>query len=205
MTSGFLAGFLLIGLAELGDKTFFISAILSMRHSRRWVFLGAMAALTTMTLMAVLAGQIVSMLPQSIIYYGEIIVFAGFGLKLLYEAWKMTSKDVEAEVKEAEEAVNAAEAQLAQRKTPWAIMREAFGLVLVGEWGDRTQITTVMLAATYPPVGVVAGAISGHGISIALAVIGGRLLAGRISERLVLAIAGTLFLMFAVAAALRPR
>ncbi len=203
MVSSLMAGLLLVGLAELGDKTFFISAILAMRHSRRWVFLGAMAALTTMTLMAVLAGQLVSLLPRSLIYYGEIILFAGFGLKLLYDSWRMTSKDVEAEVQEAEEAVEAAEAHLAQRKTPMAILSEAFSLVLVGEWGDRTQITTVMLAATHHPVGVAAGAISGHSISIALAVLGGRLLAGRISERLVTAIAGTLFLMFAIAAGVR--
>jgi hypothetical protein len=40
MLTGFTAGLLLITLSELGDKTFFIGAILAMRHPRRWVFLG---------------------------------------------------------------------------------------------------------------------------------------------------------------------
>ncbi len=54
LLTGFTAGLLLIALSELGDKTCFIAAILAMRHAilamrhpRRWVFLGAVAALFT--------------------------------------------------------------------------------------------------------------------------------------------------------------
>lgn len=43
----------LITLSELGDKTFFIGAILAMRHSRHWVLLGVVAALATMTVLSV--------------------------------------------------------------------------------------------------------------------------------------------------------
>ncbi|MEM6427379.1 MAG: TMEM165/GDT1 family protein, partial [Cyanobacteria bacterium P01_D01_bin.128] len=49
MLTGFTAGLLLITLSELGDKTFFIGALLAMRHSRRWVFIGVTAALFAMT------------------------------------------------------------------------------------------------------------------------------------------------------------
>jgi putative Ca2+/H+ antiporter (TMEM165/GDT1 family) len=203
MGASLMAGLLLVGLAELGDKTFFIAAILAMRHPRRWVFLGAIAALATMTLIGVLAGQVIALLPAALLHYGEIILFAGFGLKLLYDASRITAQDVKEEIQEAQEAVDAAEAHLRHRKSPLAIVAEAFGLVFVGEWGDRTQITTVVLAATYSPLGVAAGAISGHMIGIAIAVIGGRLVAGRISERMVMTLSGTLFLIFAIAAALR--
>jgi len=38
--------------SELGDKTFFIAAILAMRHSRLVVFGGAIAALGLMTVLS---------------------------------------------------------------------------------------------------------------------------------------------------------
>ena len=54
-THGFIASLSVIIVSELGDKTFFIAAILSMQHSRLTVFLGAVGALFTMT---VLSGEI---------------------------------------------------------------------------------------------------------------------------------------------------
>ena len=54
-THGFIASLSVIIVSELGDKTFFIAAILSMQHSRLTVFLGAVGALFTMT---VLSGEV---------------------------------------------------------------------------------------------------------------------------------------------------
>lgn len=45
----FLASFLMILCAEIGDKTFFIAAVLSMKHNHIIVFLGAIGALALMT------------------------------------------------------------------------------------------------------------------------------------------------------------
>lgn len=49
---GLVASFSVIIVSELGDKTFFIAAILAMRHSRCAVFLGAAAALFLMTVLS---------------------------------------------------------------------------------------------------------------------------------------------------------
>jgi putative Ca2+/H+ antiporter (TMEM165/GDT1 family) len=38
--------------SELGDKTFFIAAIMAMRHPRHTVFLGAITALGLMTVLS---------------------------------------------------------------------------------------------------------------------------------------------------------
>lgn len=45
----FLASLSVIIVSELGDKTFFIAAIMAMRHSRLVVFSGAILALVIMT------------------------------------------------------------------------------------------------------------------------------------------------------------
>ena len=48
----FVASLSVIIVSELGDKTFFIAAIMAMRHSRLVVFGGAIAALFIMTVMS---------------------------------------------------------------------------------------------------------------------------------------------------------
>lgn len=45
----FIASLSVIVVSELGDKTFFIAAIMAMRHSRLVVFSGAILALIIMT------------------------------------------------------------------------------------------------------------------------------------------------------------
>ena len=210
MLAAFTAGLLLITISELGDKTFFIAVILAMRHSRRLVFVGVLAALAAMTLLSVMLGQIVSLLPKHYIHFGEISLFIGFGLKLIYDACRMPVKSENTGAKEAACAV----AQQSEGGTitmpakAWstspnlAILIQSFVMTFLAEWGDRTQISTIALAASYQPFGVTTGAILGHGICTAIAVIGGRLIAGRISERVVTAIGGLLFLIFGYVAIL---
>lgn len=48
----FIASLSVILVSELGDKTFFIAAIMAMRHPRLIVFAGAIAALALMTVLS---------------------------------------------------------------------------------------------------------------------------------------------------------
>ncbi|MEA5597477.1 TMEM165/GDT1 family protein [Rivularia sp. UHCC 0363] len=202
--TAFTAGLLLITVSELGDKTFFITAILAMRHPHRPVLIGAISALAAMTLLSVLLGQVAMLLPPVYVQWAEAILFLGFGLKLIYAAQSMSDQPAVAEQVEALKVVTAAEAKLPKRHEPGIIM-ETFGLVFVGEWGDRTQIATIALAAANPPVGVALGAILGHAICAVLAIACGRMLCGRISERMITLLGGGLFLIFAVVGFYRLR
>ena len=202
MLAAFTASLLLITVSELGDKTFFIAAILAMRHRRRWVFAGAVAALALMTLLSVLVGQAAALLPSSLVKWAEISLFLIFGVRLLYQASQMT--ETGAEEKDAAEAVAKAERRKL-KETPLAIMAEAFGLTFVAEWGDRTQIATIALAAANPPGGVVLGAVLGHAICAAIATNCGRWLCGKVSERTLTAVGGSLFLLFGSLALLTPQ
>ena len=79
-----------------------------------------------------------------------------------------------------------------------AVLLKAFSLTFVAEWGDRSQIATIALAASHEPLGVTLGGIIGHSLCTGVAVIGGKLLATRISERMVLLVGGLLFFVFAI-------
>lgn len=201
MLTAFTAGLLLITISELGDKTFFIAMLLAMRHSRRLVFAGAVAALAAMTLLSVLMGQVAALLPGRLVHWSEIALFIGFGLKLLYDASQMSPAPPDHEVKEAKGAIADATPKLDCWKNGWGIIAQAFGLTFMAEWGDRTQFTTVALSAGNHPLGVTAGAIAGHAICAAIAVLGGCFVAKRISERAITALGGALFLLFGIVAA----
>ena len=59
-STGFWAAFvnslLMIIVTEIGDKTFFIAAVLAMRHDRAAVFAGAIGALALMTVLSAAMG-----------------------------------------------------------------------------------------------------------------------------------------------------
>lgn len=208
LLQAFTASLLLITISELGDKTFFIAVILSMRYDHRTVFSSVLSALALMTVLSVLLGQAVSLLPKTYTHYGAIALFLIFGVKLIIDAIRMAPNSTEEVVKEAQETVEEQKQQIAiplfgkmlARYPQIGIWIQAFVMTFLAEWGDRTQISTIALAAANDPVFVTLGAILGHGICTVIAVIGGRLVAGRISERVITGIGGVLFLIFGVTA-----
>ena len=67
---------------------------------------------------------------------------------------------------------------------------QTFVMTFLGEWGDRSQIATIAMSAGQDYWWVSSGALAGHSICTAAAVIGGRAIAGRVSLRV-----GTYFTM----------
>ena len=200
--TGFTAGLLLITLSEIGDKSFFIAAMLAMRHPRRWVFAGAIAALFVMTVLSVLIGQAVAVFPQQYVKSIAAALFIGFGLKLLYDALRMRgSKGLAHEQADACKIVEQEEKSVVIWSAR-AVLVKAFALTFISEWGDRTQLATITLAAAHPPLGVIAGVMLGHAICSAIAVVCGKLLVGHISERLLVSASGVLFIIFGAATVL---
>lgn len=75
---------------------------------------------------------------------------------------------------------------------------ETLTMTFVAEWGDRSQMTTIILAAREDPLSVSIGAIVGHAICSMIAVIGGRIVAQMISVKTVTYTGGFIFVAFAV-------
>ena len=106
----FIASISIIVVSELGDKTFFIGAIMAMRHSRLTVYSGAMSALGAMTILSALLGNIVTnFIPRIYTYYLSSLLFAGFGIKMLKDGYAMSSNEGAEEYKEVQEEVEKAE------------------------------------------------------------------------------------------------
>eukprot|EP00854_Cymbomonas_tetramitiformis_P021555 gene21555-25923_t len=61
--AGFVSSFSIIFVSELGDKTFFIAALLAMRQGRTPVLVGGVAALALMTIISVGIGILFQKLP----------------------------------------------------------------------------------------------------------------------------------------------
>lgn len=210
----FLASVSMILVSELGDKTFFIAAIMAMRHSRMLVFTAAISALIVMTILSAALGfALPNIMPRRYTHYAAAGLFLFFGIKLLKDAAGMEAGASE-ELGEVEEELEAKKSEASSSSMEEGgtgkdkaksvlsmffspIFIQCFTLTFLAEWGDRSQIATIALAAAKDPVGVTLGGIIGHSCCTGLAVVGGKLLASSISERSVILCGGVLFLLFA--------
>uniref|UniRef100_A0A803Q4B4 GDT1 family protein n=1 Tax=Cannabis sativa TaxID=3483 RepID=A0A803Q4B4_CANSA len=210
--SGFTAAFSLIFVSEIGDKTFFIAALLAMQYEKGLVLLGSMGALSLMTVLSVVIGRLFHSVPaqfQTTLPIGEyaaVTLLLFFGIKALKDAWDLPSSSTKSgdnsspeldEYAEAEELVK--EKASKRLSNPLEIIWKSFSLVFFAEWGDRSMLATIALGAAQSPWGVASGAIAGHLLATVIAIIGGAFLANYISEKLVGYLGGVLFLVFAVA------
>jgi len=213
---GFLAALSVIIVSELGDKTFFIAAIMSMKNPRLTVFAGAITSLAFMHVMASFFGYATTIIPRAVTYYISSLLFAVFGLKMIHESYHMSADEGKEELEEVNEELRKREEKESRgglESGPYKseatavsvtgkIFIQAFTMTTLAEWGDRSQLATVILAAREDVYGVCVGGILGHALCTGLAVVGGRMIATRISVKTVTLVGGIVFLLFALSALL---
>ncbi|XP_009762731.1 protein PAM71, chloroplastic [Nicotiana tabacum] len=208
LSTGFASAFLLIFFSELGDKTFFIAALLAARNSAAVTFLGTFGALGVMTIISVVLGRTFHYVDDVLPFrFGEndlpvddiaaVCLLVYFGVSTLLDASSSDGMKAEEEQKEAELAVSEFSGNGAGILAAANTIVSTFALVFVAEWGDKSFFSTIALAAASSPLGVIGGALAGHGVATLLAVLGGSLLGSFLSEKAIAYIGGTLFLVFA--------
>ncbi|CAL5404031.1 unnamed protein product [Camellia sinensis] len=240
----FFASLSMIIVSEIGDETFIIAALMAMRHPKAIVLSGALSALFVMTVLSTGLGRIVpNLISRKHTNSAATVLYAFFGLRLLYIAWRADSKvSQKKEMEECgsinhkgllkpefnrhpdmspkgleihlafqisvEEKLEAGQGKTMVRRlfsrfcTP--IFLESFILTFLAEWGDRSQIATIALATHKNAIGVAVGAILGHMVCTSLAVVGGSMLASKISQKTVAAMGGLLFLGFSLSSYFYP-
>ena len=128
-----------------------------------------------------LLGQIFHAVPSSLTSglplddYAAIAAFTFFGYKTLKEALDIDEgapSGMDEELEDAKSAVGAS--TTAAEATKWAQIVSTFGLVFAAEFGDRSFLATIALAAAQNPISVGVGAIAGHAVATVIAVAGGR-------------------------------
>ena len=212
---GLTEAFLLVSASEIGDKSFFVTALMALRYGRALSFWATMLALTLMSVVAAGLGQVMGLLPPELIKYGSATLLAGFGVQFLNKwrtgesGWASEEKDAAGEVEDFAAKEAAAEAANAGSVSPtgtqavkpaeyWSVFWKIFVLIFFAEWGDRSMIATMTCATQNNVIGVLIGATLANGICSGIAVIGAALVARAVSERTVNLIAGALFEVFAV-------
>jgi len=150
-----VATFAVIFPAELPDKSFIATLVLATRYRRLLVWLGATLAFAVQMVIAVAAGQVLSLLPQTPVLVVTAVLFAVGAVVLVRGGLRAR------EAEEAEEAQE--EAEIAAKATGgrqgFAAFATTFAVIFTAEWGDLTQLVTAGQAArTGLPVSVFLGA-----------------------------------------------
>jgi putative Ca2+/H+ antiporter (TMEM165/GDT1 family) len=179
----FFSIFAVIFVAELPDKTALASLVLATRHRATPVLLGSAAALAIQSLVAVLAGSLLAMLPPRVVHLGS-------GALFLVSAIVMWLKhDEEPEADKGGNQVGFAQA-----------FTMSFMVVFVAEWGDLTQIATAGFAAhSKQPVLVFCAATAALWAVASIAVILGHRAKHLLNPKIAQRVAAVLFALVGVA------
>lgn len=181
-----------IAVAELPDKTMIATLVMGSRNRPVLVWAGASAAFVVHAAVAVAAGHLILLLPHRALEGVTTALFLAGALFLLLVPERREEEIGEeaaehAVAQEGEGASAGATAagtgargdrqQAGARRGPWRVVGAAFGVILVGELGDLTQILVLNLAARYrEPVAVFVGAVTALMAVAALGAWGGRAL-----------------------------
>jgi Ca2+/H+ antiporter, TMEM165/GDT1 family len=180
-----LTVFAVIAIAELPDKTMIATILMGSRGSPLWVWLGAACAFLVHVGFAVIAGQLLTKLPHTALEIVVTVLFAGGAAWLLF-------------VPERAEEVRGEEAAFdGGRGSARRVMLGAFGVILVGEFGDLTQLLTVnFVAKTHEPWSVAVGAAAALLMVSAIAAFSGRALLKVVPSSVIRRIGGVVLVGF---------
>eukprot|EP00931_Biecheleriopsis_adriatica_P082599 TRINITY_DN56060_c0_g1_i1.p1 TRINITY_DN56060_c0_g1~~TRINITY_DN56060_c0_g1_i1.p1 ORF type:complete len:261 (-),score=55.95 TRINITY_DN56060_c0_g1_i1:143-862(-) len=212
--SVFFQTVVLVGVAELFDKTFFIAMLLAMQNktSAPWVFIGCYTALVLHVGMAAVLGY-------GIAHFVSIRTLDFCASALYFAFFLMYANDFHNASTDEMGALEDAQAELAakvdkveygtmgEKRTtplhagPMGIMSMGFTSTLIGEFGDRTQFAMIGQHASQPIIPVCFGSCLAFFLVCAAAVACGAMISKlSVSEKHVACLGAVSFLTFAMVA-----
>ena len=174
--------FVLIFLAEIGDKSQLVCMTLAAKYRALPVLVGATFAFAFLNLLAVLFGAaLANWLPENMINISVAVLFAAFGIHVLLAK----KKDRDQEISE---------------KSNHSILITTFLLITMAELGDKTQIAVAGLSSAAGPMPVWFGATLALSFISTIGVLVGSRLLHRIPMVLLYRMSGVFFLILAALA-----
>ena len=167
-----------IAVAELGDKTQLSVLLLSSKTDKHLQLLvGVMLAFLIVDGVAVLAGSwITNVIPMFYLKIISGLVFILFGLFMLLNN------------KEEEEA-----------KSKYKnVFLSGFLLIMLTEWGDKTQIAAALFAINFNPVMVLIGTMIALAILSTIAVFFGKIISKKLDKKLITKVAAVIFIVMGI-------
>ncbi|MEM4335832.1 MAG: TMEM165/GDT1 family protein [Candidatus Anstonellales archaeon] len=181
MLEPLIATFVLVLISEIADKSQLVILGLALKYkSPVKIFLIGLSAQVLMDVLGILVGALFSFyLPFDLIKILIAVLFILFGLWTFAQPYLIRVKRNKKKI---------------STKLPLATL---FLTVFISEFGDKTQITSGLLAARYQsPILVLLGLISALALVIAIYVSIGTKLAERIPSKAINAITSILFILF---------
>ena len=168
---------IVVGLAELGDKTQLSILLLSLKMEKRlYLLFGVILAFLIVDGIAILAGEwITNTVPISSVKILSGAIFIIFGILILRS--------------EKEETKTKSKYYL---KNPFY---SGFALIFLSEWGDKTQIASGLFATKYNGLLVLTGVMIALTLLSILTIYLGEFISSKIERKTVTKIAGFLFVL----------
>jgi putative Ca2+/H+ antiporter (TMEM165/GDT1 family) len=173
-----LSTFVVVAIAEFGDKTQIGVISLSAKHRPRSVFAGALLAFALVCGVSALIGGAIA--PYVSAFWIDLMAGISF---LIFGVYTLFSKeDTMVKIKEHSKTVTT-----------------SFLLLAVLEFGDKTQLAVIALSAEYgAPVQVFIGAVLAFALLTALGVVFGKIISRYISASYIKIGASLIFVVFGV-------
>ena len=182
-----------IFVVELPDKTFIAALVLATRYKPLAVWVGVGLAFFVQTLIAVLAGGLVTLLPDQVVKAVAAVIFL-VGAVVLFRA--APGADEEEKAQEEEFAERATDTRTGLRA-----VGASFLVLFAAEWGDLSQLLTISLIAHYGhPASVFVGAWGALLVVSGLAVVVGRVLLSHVRLSVIHYVGSAVCLVLAVVA-----
>ena len=180
--AAFTASFALIVVAEMGDKTQFIAMTFATKYNPyKVLFAIFLATLANFAIMVAVGQLITTIVPIDIISLAASLSFIGFGL------WTLKPEKPKEEN---------------PKPNRFGVVGTVAAAFFIAEFGDKTQLTTISLAAEYQSaiavlVGAVLGMLVADGVGIGVGVVLGK----HIPEKAVKWVSAAIFIVFGLAGA----
>jgi putative Ca2+/H+ antiporter (TMEM165/GDT1 family) len=175
----FVLSFVVIFVAELGDK----SQLMALAFASRYRAMTVLVAVTLATLLVHAGSVLVGSAFAVALPTAAIQVAAGLAF-FVFAAWTIRGDELDDE-----------DARRAQRTGRWAVVTIGTAFFLA-ELGDKTMLATITLATTEEPWGTWLGSTAGMVAADAMAIALGAFLGTRLPERAVRLFAAASFVVF---------